>query len=84
MRRIYISVMIAAMAAILISRIRFIRTAFDSTNGPLPAAAAESSPYGPDSISESAVDTGHRNVEPDRKPLEARPAATPQRPPADD
>jgi hypothetical protein len=84
MRRVYISVMVAVMAAILISRIRFIRSAFDSTNGPLPAAAVESSPYGRDSISESAVDTGHRNVEPDRKPAETKSAATPSRPSADD
>jgi hypothetical protein len=75
--------MVAASAAILFSRVRFIRNAFDGTGDSRPAPAAESSPYGPDSISESAVDTGTGNLEPDRKT--SKPASTPApRPPADD
>lgn len=83
MRKVYISVMIAATAAILFSRIRFIRNAFDPNHVP-PPASAESSPYGPDSISESAIDTGDRKIEPERATPAAKPKASPTRPPADD
>jgi hypothetical protein len=85
MRRVYICILIAASAAILFSRIRFIRNNFDSSNESRPVPAADSSAYGPDSISESAVDTRAPKLEPERKsPVPKPPASPAPRPPADD
>jgi hypothetical protein len=86
MRRVYLCVILAAMAAIVYSRIRFIRGAYDGTRDSRPVpAAVETSSYGPDSISDSAVDTGREKLEPERKPPETDPKKKPApRPSADD